>query len=238
MTAINVANLSYNFGPKAALNNVSFEVGEGMFCALLGPNGAGKSTLFNLLTRLFVASTGQIEVAGHDLNRAPRAALAQLGIVFQQTTLDLDLTVRQNLTYFAALHGLSGKQRASRIAKVLDRLDIADRADEKARTLNGGHRRRTEIARALLHDPAVLLLDEPTVGLDAFARAAITDHVHGLAQDGTSVLWATHLADEVRPDDRLVILHHAKIIVDGVAKDISAGQPLQDAFLALTGARA
>jgi len=237
MTAIRIANLNYTYGPKTALKDVSFEVAAGTFCALLGPNGAGKSTLFNLLTRLFSAPAGQIEIAGHDLKRTPRRALAQLGIVFQQSTLDLDLTVRQNLSYFAALHGLSGKTREVRIAGVLDKLNIADRAHEKARTLNGGHRRRTEIARALLHNPAVLLLDEPTVGLDAAARAAITDHVHGLAEDGTCVLWATHLADEVWPDDRLIILDHAQVIADGLAKDISADQPLQSAFLSLTRPR-
>ena len=238
MTGIRVAHLSYRYGPKTALDDVSFSVERGHFCALLGPNGAGKSTLFNLLTRLFVAPQGQIEIAGHDLKQNPRAALACLGIVFQQTTLDMDLTVRQNLRYFAALHGLSGRDRARRIDSVLDRLNIADRADEKARSLNGGHRRRTEIARALLHDPAVLLLDEPTVGLDAAARAAITDHVHGLADAGTTVLWATHLADEVRPDDRLVLLHRARVLADGLARDISAGQPLQQAFLTLTAAPA
>ena len=234
MNGIRVAGLSYSYGTKIALDDVSFFVEQGKFCALLGPNGAGKSTLFNLLTRLFVAPQGTIEIATHDLGRNPRAALACLGIVFQQTTLDLDLTVRQNLRYFAALHGLSGRDRARRIDIVLDRLDIADRADDKVRSLNGGHRRRTEIARALLHDPAVLLLDEPTAGLDAAARVAITDHAHRLADAGTTVLWATHLADEVRLDDRLVLLHRARILADGLAGDISAGQPLQQAFLDLT----
>lgn len=238
MTGIRVADLSYSYGAKTALDEISFEVAPGDFCALLGPNGAGKSTLFNLLTRLFVAPGGRIAIAGHDLNVNPRAALTKLGIVFQQTTLDLDLTVRQNLTYFAALHGLSGRDRARRIDAVLDQLDIVDRAYEKARTLNGGHRRRTEIARALLHDPSVLLLDEPTVGLDAAARAGITDHVHQLADEGTTVLWATHLADEVRDDDRLLVLHQARILADGIAADIRADQPLKDAFLAMTGADA
>jgi len=238
MSAIRVEGLNYRYGAKQALTDVGFEVGQGRFCALLGPNGAGKSTLFNLLTRLFVPPSGQIHIAGHDLQRAPRAALAQLGIVFQQSTLDFDLTVRQNLTYFAALHGLSGKRRALRIAHVLERLDIADRAEEKARALNGGHRRRTEIARALLHDPKVLLLDEPTVGFDAAARAAITDHVHDLTNDGTTVLWATHLADEVRPDDRLIVLHRTRVLRDGLAGEIAGGRPLQQAFLTMTQAPA
>ncbi len=181
---------------------------------------------------------GRITIAGETLSDHPRRALSHLGIVFQQTTLDLDLTVRQNLRYFAALQGMSGRRAETAIDAALDRLDMRARAGEKARTLNGGHKRRTEIARALLHSPSVLLLDEPTVGLDAAARHAITAHVHDLAAEGTCVLWATHLADEVRPDDRLVILHRGKILADGTAGDISAEMPLSDRFLKLTGAAA
>ncbi len=234
MNGLRVSNLSYQFGEKTALDNVGFSLKQGDFCALLGPNGAGKSTLFNLLTRLFVAGQGQINIAGHDLQKDPRAALATLGIVFQQTTLDLDLTVLQNLRYFAALHGISGRDRNRRIDRVLDRMQIADRAGEKARTLNGGHKRRTEIARVLLHDPKVLLLDEPTVGLDAAARQAITKHAHSLSDDGTTVLWATHLADEVCPDDRLIILHNSRVLADGHAKDICGKDTLENHFLRVT----
>ena len=235
MTQLRVANLSYHYGAKAALQDVSFAVEAGQFCALLGPNGAGKSTLFALLTRLLVARHGTLEIAGHDMARTPRAALAALGIVFQQPTLDLDLTVTQNLRYFAALHGLTGRERDRRIAAALERLNMAERAGEKARALNGGHRRRTEIARALLHNPKVLLLDEPTVGLDAQARASITAHVHDLTRDGATVFWATHLADEVRDDDRLVVLHRGQVQADGIAGDIRGAQPLADAFLAMVG---
>lgn len=236
MNGLSVSNLSYNYGAKAALDDVSFELEAGGFTALLGPNGAGKSTLFNLLTRLLVAQHGRIEIAGHDLSTSPRNALKKLGIVFQQTTLDLDLTVRQNLSYFAALHGISGKAATARIDASLDKLGMLDRAGEKARTLNGGHKRRTEIARALIHNPLVLLLDEPTVGLDAAARSSITDHVHDLSQDGTTVLWATHLTDEVRPEDRLVVLHQARILADGIARDICGEATLKDRFLDMTGA--
>ena len=238
MTGLRVSGLSYSYGAKPALKDVGFAIETGAFCALLGPNGAGKSTLYSLLTRLFVAQTGSIEIAGEDLSAAPRAALARLGVVFQQSTLDLDLTVRQNLAYFAALQGLSGKAAGRRIDAVLDRLSIADRAQEKARLLNGGHRRRTEIARALIHEPRVLLLDEPTVGLDAAARAAITDHAHSLTEEGVTVLWATHLTDEVQGDDRLVVLHKARVLADGFARNVAGSVGLRDAFLAMTSEEA
>lgn len=233
MSGLLVQGVCHDWGAKRALDQVSFAVAPGQFCALLGPNGAGKSTLFGLLTRLFTARTGRIAVAGHDLAAAPRAALAQMGVVFQSSTLDLDLTVRRNLLYFAALHGLSGREAERRTAEALDRLGMAERAGEKAAALNGGHRRRMEIARALIHRPAVLLLDEPTVGLDAASRRAITAHVHDLAGQGMCVLWATHLVDEVAADDRLVILHRGRILADGTAGEIGGGD-LTARFLSLT----
>lgn len=234
MNGIEVSGVSYNYGKRTALDDVSFDVPTGAFCALLGPNGAGKSTLFNLLTRLFTSPVGMITIAGHDLRDAPRAALSQLGIVFQQPTLDLDLTVRQNLKYFASLHGIAGTEATRRIEVCLGQLDMLPRADEKARSLNGGHRRRTEIARALIPGPKVLLLDEPTVGLDAAARRAITDHVHGLADEGTTVLWATHLTDEIEPKDDLVVLHQARVLAVGSAQEISGDMTLSDKFLDMT----
>ena len=235
MTALKVTDLSFHYGRKEALQRVSFDVEAGEFCALLGPNGAGKSTLFALLTRLFVAKQGRIAVMGQDLQQAPRAALAQMGVVFQQMTLDLDLSVARNLAYFGALHGLSRRDADMRAAEVLERLDMAERAREKARDLNGGHRRRLEIARALMHRPRLLLLDEPTVGLDARARAAITAHVHALARDdGLAVLWATHLVDEVAPDDTVLILHRGQILQTGQASDIAPEHGLAAHFMALT----
>lgn len=236
MTGLAVSDLSYSYGARKALDGVSFQVAAGDFCALLGPNGAGKSTLYALLTRLLVAPRGRIEVAGIDLAARPTAALARMGVVFQQPTLDLDLTVRQNLRYFAGLQGLAGREAERRIDAALERLGMAERGREKVRALNGGHRRRTEIARALIHRPAVLLLDEATVGLDAATRASVTDHVHSLcSEDGLTVLWATHLTDEVRPADRLVILHRGRILRDGIAGAIAGGAPLTEVFLALTG---
>ncbi|CUX80537.1 MAG: ABC-type transport system ATPase component [Roseibaca calidilacus] len=233
--ALEVAELSFRYGRKEALQSVSFCVQPGEFCALLGPNGAGKSTLFALLTRLFVARQGKIAVMGQDLQAAPRAALARMGVVFQQMTLDLDLSVARNLAYFGALHGLSRREAALRAGEVLERLDMAERAREKARDLNGGHRRRLEIARALMHRPRLLLLDEPTVGLDARARASITAHVHALTRDdGLAVLWATHLVDEVTPGDTVLILHRGQIVQRGRAQDITPEHGLAAHFMALT----
>lgn len=235
MSALAVTDLSFRYGRKEALKGVSFRVEPGEFCALLGPNGAGKSTLFALLTRLFVARQGRIAVMGQDLQAHPRAALAQMGVVFQQMTLDLDLSVARNLAYFGALQGLSPREARARADEVLDRLDMAERAGEKARALNGGHRRRLEIARALMHRPRLLLLDEPTVGLDARSRAAITAHVHGLArEEGIAVLWATHLVDEVGASDTALILHRGEILQRGQAGQIAPGGGLAQHFLTLT----
>ncbi|MFK7755236.1 MAG: ABC transporter ATP-binding protein [Sedimentitalea sp.] len=234
---LRVSGLSHSYGAKQALNDVSFEVPTARFCALLGPNGAGKSTLYARLTRLMTGGQGRLEIAGFDLGREPRKALARMGIVFQQPTLDLDLSVTQNLMYFAALHGISGKTARVRVEGALAQLDMSERAGEKLRALNGGHRRRTEIARALLHDPAVLLLDEATVGLDAATRADITAHVHNLAADqGLTVLWASHLTDEIWPDDQVVILHRGQVLADDTARAIAGDQTLTERFLDLTGA--
>ncbi len=154
--------------------------------------------------------------------------------MFQQPTLDLSLTVKQNMAYFAALHGLPRKETPHRIDAALDRLGMRERAGEKVRALNGGHRRRMELARALLHDPKVLLLDEPTVGLDAAARHSITDHVHDLADQGLCILWATHLTDEVRDDDQMLVLHHGKILASGQTGEWRGNETLSNWFLSQT----
>ncbi len=232
---LKVTALSHCIGNKTILEDVSFSVEKGQFCALLGPNGAGKSTLFALLTRLLVSQKGTIKIAGINLLEDPRQALARIGIVFQQPTLDLDLTVRQNLAYFAALHGIDGARASDGINASLQQLDMKERANEKVRALNGGHRRRMEIARALIHQPSVLLLDEPTVGLDAGTRNTITGHVHKLAQEqGITVLWATHLVDEVRSDDQLVIMHKGKIVAAGRCGEVAGDNSLVQTFADLT----
>ena len=233
--ALSVDAVSYAYGARTALDAVSFTLERGRFCALLGPNGAGKSTLFALLTRLLVTDRGRISAAGHDLAADPRAALAKIGVIFQQSTLDLDMTVTRNMRYFAALHGLSGKEAGTRIDAALDLLSMRERAGETVRALNGGHRRRMEIARALVHDPEVLLLDEPTVGLDTAARRAITSHVHDLAEAGLSVLWATHLVDEIAPGDDVVVLHRGRVLACDRADAIAGEGSLTDAFMTMTG---
>lgn len=233
---LTVRNLSHAYGAKKALNHVDFNIDDGVFCAMLGPNGAGKSTLFSILTRLFVPVAGSVEIAGISLSKYPRQALAKIGVVFQQPTLDLDLTVQQNLAYFAALHGISGTTAGCAIDKALDRLDMKERSQEKVRALNGGHRRRMEIARALIHGPSILLLDEPTVGLDTQTRTLVTDHVHRLAEeDNLTVLWATHLVDEVKSEDQLLVLHEGEIVADGVCSTITNGDSLEQVFSRLTG---
>ncbi|MDD1636503.1 MAG: ATP-binding cassette domain-containing protein, partial [Methylococcaceae bacterium] len=151
--ALSIENLSFSYSGKKALDQVSFEIRSGECTLLLGPNGAGKSTLFSLITRLYDTREGRIELCGFDIKQQTRKALAKLGVVFQQTTLDMDLSVMQNLRYHTALHGMGRKQAMQRIQE-LERLNMFDRRFEKIRQLNGGHRRRVEIARALLHKPA------------------------------------------------------------------------------------
>ena len=171
---IEASNLSFRYGDKPVLREVSFVLTSGRFHALLGPNGAGKSTLFGLLTRLLALQQGDILLGGQSLKKQPAEAMRKIGVVFQQNALDLDLTVRQNLQYHAALHGLSRKEARTRGDRELERFNLLDRANDAVRQLNGGHRRRVEIARALLHEPSLLLLDEPTSALDGHSEQVVT----------------------------------------------------------------
>ena len=189
--ALEVEGLVHAFGSRRVLDGVGFRIPPGRFTVLLGPNGAGKTTLFALVTRLHHAHRGAIRVFGRDMRADPSAALARMGVVFQQPTLDLDLTVEQNLLYHAALHGMGRAQAAPRIAAELERAGLAARRAERVRHLSGGQRRRVELARALVHDPALLLLDEPTVGLDMDSRQTLLGNVRRLcAERGMAALWA------------------------------------------------
>jgi ABC-2 type transport system ATP-binding protein len=236
--ALAVHGLTHSFGARVVLRDVGFDVAPGAFTVLLGPNGAGKTTLFALVTRLYHAHHGRITVFGRDFKSDPGAALARIGVVFQQPTLDLDLTVGQNLSYHAALHGMSARLAAARIAQELERIGLANRLRDRVRQLSGGQRRRVEIARALLHEPALLLLDEPTAGLDLESRRFLLRHVRDLcAGRGLAVLWATHLIEEAGLDARVVVLHHGRVLADGPAAEVVAqagASGLQDAFERLT----
>lgn len=239
--ALAVRNLGHAYGARRALDGVSFAVAAGSFTVLLGLNGAGKSTLFALATRLYDAREGVIEVFGNGIARAPGEALRRLGVVFQSRTLDLDLSVMQNLTYHAALHGMSGREGRRRANELLEWFDLAARAREKVRSLSGGQMRRVEIARALLHRPKLLLLDEATVGLDVRSRAAIIAYVRRLvAEEDLGVLWATHLIEEVMPQDGVVVLHQGRVLAEGPAAAVitaHGGRDIASAFALLTGAR-
>ncbi|MXQ12064.1 ABC transporter ATP-binding protein [Microvirga makkahensis] len=236
--ALRVENVSHWFGVRQVLSEVSFRVPQGQFVALLGPNGAGKTTLFAIIARLYHSRTGAVRVFERDMQREPSRALADLGIVFQARTLDPDLTIGQNLVYHAALHGIVKRHAVERSAALLARVGLADRMDDKVRTLSGGQARRVEIARALIHQPRLLLLDEPTVGLDMASRSDIVADIRALVrEEGLSVLWATHILDEIEPDDGVVVLHEGQVIASGPVRSVASEGGLATAFHQLTNDR-
>lgn len=234
--ALRVAGVSHSYGARRALDDVSLVVPAGRLVALLGPNGAGKSTLVSLVSGLFHARVGSVAIEGCDIGRRPTAALARLGIVFQTRTADPDLSVLGNLLHHAALHGLSRREGRERAAALLARFGLAERARDPVRVLSGGQQRRVEIVRALLHAPSLLVLDEPTVGLDPAARRDLRGLVRGLvAEDGLGVLWATHLFDEIDAGDTVVVLHHGRVRFSGPATELAGpGGSIADGFAALT----
>lgn len=238
--ALAIEGLSHSFGKRQVLKDVGFAIAPGEFAVLLGLNGAGKTTLFSLVTRLYNNRSGSIRVYGHDVRRQPSAALSRIGVVFQQRTMDLDLNVAQNLYYHAALHGISRAEARPRIEKELKRLEMSDRIGDKVRELSGGQLRRVEIARALIHEPRLLLLDEPTVGLDIGSRQSILDHARRLVQeDRLGLLWATHLIDEVAPGDRVIVLHQGQVLANAEMTEAvrqTGATDIRDAFQRLTRA--
>lgn len=235
---LEVDGVSHRYGQHRALEQVGFSLARGGFHALVGPNGAGKSTLIALITGLLRCRRGEIRVAGQALSRHPREARRRLGVVFQQPTLDLDLSVRQNLLYHASLHGLGRRQAGERCDCELARQQLEARANDKVRQLNGGHRRRLEIARALLHEPELLILDEASAGLDTTSRQALNAHVRTLCRERhMSVLWTTHLLDEIADADPVVVLRAGRVIADSRAQALcthTGTRTLRDAFSRLT----
>ncbi|WP_417225574.1 ABC transporter ATP-binding protein [Amphritea sp.] len=238
--SIEICNLSFSYGALNALQEINLSLKDGRFNALLGPNGAGKSTLFALLTRLYALQSGDIRIAGHSIAQHPAQVMRKLGVVFQQSTLDLDLTVAQNLYYHAALHGLSKRQALPRITDELARFDLTERLHDKVRSLNGGHRRRVEIARVLLHKPDILLLDEPSVGLDPATRESLNQHIRTLCQtQQLTALWATHLMEEIQHDDPVTILFRGRVLASDTAEQLCQQHQCADIsslFRTLTGA--
>ena len=236
--ALQASQIVKRYGAQAALDGVSFELHPGQFTVLLGSNGAGKSTLFQVLAGLFGADSGEVTVGGVLLRRSPAAALRQIGVVFQQSSLDLDLSVQRNLQFHCALHGLSQALARQRIAQAAGQLGITAELERMARELSGGTRRKVELARALLHRPALLLMDEPTVGLDPKSRHDLLQTVQGdVRARGTAVLWATHLVAEAEAADRVLLLHRGRLLADAPPAELTGtlgGASLEQAFLRAT----
>jgi ABC-2 type transport system ATP-binding protein len=235
---LKVRGLTKRYGEQAALQSLTFGLARGSFVALLGPNGAGKSTLFQVLTGLFAADEGDVEVAGLSLRREPRRALAHIGVVFQQQSLDLDLSVARNLQFQADLQGLPRPLAAERIAQDAARFGLGNDMARPVRELSGGNRRKVELVRALLHRPSLLLMDEATVGLDPKSRRDLLDNLHDEVKlRGVTVLWATHLVAEAEGADRVLVLHRGQLLADGTPAEVThalGGATLEAAFIAAT----
>jgi len=235
---LNIKSLSKSYGSIKALNEVSFSLSEGEYASLLGPNGAGKTTLFQILTGLFASKKGNVLINNFDMRNNAIDALAHIGVVFQQITLDMDLTVMENLKFHSNLHGINDKEFRKRVKAELEQVNLSDRINDKVRSLSGGQKRRIELARSLLHKPKLLLLDEPTVGLDPQSRRALLDYVIKLKEERKmAVLWATHLVDEAEKSDTVIVLNKGKIIKKDTPQNITKEynkDTLHDAFVSLT----
>lgn len=200
---------------------MSFEVREGEIFGLLGPNGGGKSTLFRILSTMMVPTDGRAAIAGHDVERDPAAVRRTVGVVFQTQSLDKALTVEENLRGQGHLHGLSGATLRERMESSMERLGLQDRRKDLVETLSGGLRRRVEIAKALLHRPKVLLMDEASTGLDPAARRDVSRHVETLRErEGVTILLTTHILEEADRCDRLVLLHQGRIVAQGSPQEL------------------
>jgi ABC-2 type transport system ATP-binding protein len=213
---IEVQNLTHRYGPRIALSGVSFAVGQGEIFGLLGPNGGGKSTLFRILSTMMVPTGGRAVLAGHDVAREPAAVRRHVGVVFQSQSLDKALTVEENLRAQGHLHGLHGAPLRERMEHAMKQLGLTDRRRDLVESLSGGLRRRVEIAKALLHRPQVMLMDEASTGLDPAARRDLSNYVEDLRRnEGVTILLTTHILEEADRCDRLVLLHQGKIVAEG-----------------------
>jgi ABC-2 type transport system ATP-binding protein len=214
--AVSISDLSVQYGDTKALDHLSFEVQPGEIFGLLGPNGGGKTTLFRVLATLLPPRSGHASVFGQDVVRDSREVRRRIGVVFQAPNLDRKLTPAENLRHQGNLYGMRGKALRARIDQVLAKLDLLDRKDVLVETLSGGQRRRVEVAKGLLHGPELLLLDEPSTGLDPGARISLWSYLKSLQKsDGVTILLTTHLLDEAEKCDRLAILDHGRIVATG-----------------------
>jgi ABC-2 type transport system ATP-binding protein len=236
--AVELNGLTKRYGARTAVDGLTLALERGSFVALLGPNGAGKSTLFQLLTGLFAADAGEARIAGHSIRHDAVAALRHIGVVFQQPSLDLDLSVERNLRFHADLHGLPRDVARERIAAGCAALGIVADLPRAARELSGGNRRKVELVRALLHRPAVLLMDEASVGLDPKSRRDLLAALRAdVAARASCVLWATHLVEEAEAADRVLVLHQGQLLADGAPAAVTAAlgeATLEAGFIART----
>jgi ABC-2 type transport system ATP-binding protein len=222
VTAIRVESLSHAYGGRPALGGVSFEVEAGTIFGLLGPNGGGKTTLFRVLATMLVPGAGRAFVLGHDVVRDAAAVRRAIGVVFQSPSLDGKLTVAENLRHQGRLYGMGGARLWERIGEMLRRVGLLDRARERVERLSGGLKRRVELAKGLLHGPKVLLLDEPSTGLDPGARRDLWLYLDALRREGATVLLTTHLMEEADRCDRLAILDRGRLVALGTPTALKA----------------
>ena len=218
---ISVQDIVHRYEDRTALNGVSFDVRPAELFGLLGPNGSGKTTLFRILSTLMVPVGGRALIAGYDAARQPNELRRHIGVVFQAQSIDVKLTAAENLWHQGHLYGLRGATLKTRIAEILSRVGLSDRANEKAETFSGGMQRRLELAKGLLHHPSVLLLDEPTTGLDPGARRDLWQYLQILRdEEQVTVIVTTHLMEEAERCDRLAILNTGKLVALGTPLDL------------------
>jgi ABC-2 type transport system ATP-binding protein len=223
-------NVDFSYGKKTVLKDFSLSIGGKGFTALLGANGAGKSTIFNLISGILVPDQGRVLINGIDAHDRQQGHTGKMGFVFQENTLDLELSVQQNIKYFAGLFGLKDYQ--ARAEQLLKEFDLWEQRADKAASLNGGHRRRLEIIRAMLPEPDILMLDEPTSGLDPTIRHEISQQVHALAAQGVSIIWVTHLLDEVNDEDTVILLEKGQVKEQATFAELGGVQGVKSRFTA------